>query len=102
MLIRHNIYYAKKAKSWNNQGVAFLDYENDGICMGRMYLITKEQYEDVKRQEGPWYDYEVYLGTCDNYPIFTFTNKVKLAAVKPSTQYLDVIRAGLKETYKIQ
>lgn len=67
-----------------------------------MWKITREQYEEVKTQEGPgWYGYEIPLGDEDGIPVYTITNKNNLNNIlQPSEAYLKTIALGLKETYK--
>jgi len=97
-----NMYYGNKSSSWGNGGVSFLDIEVKGQALGRMYLITRNQLEDISSQEGRgenWYNHSVKLGEQDGIEIITITNKVKRESHKPSNAYLDVIRRGIKETY---
>lgn len=67
-----------------------------------MWKITREQYEEVKTQEGSsWYDYEIPLGDEDGIPVYTITNKNNLNNIlQPSEAYLKTIALGLNETYK--
>jgi len=88
--------------SWGNGGVSFLDIESTGEALGRMYLVTREQFQDISRQEGRgknWYNNSVNLGEYEGREIITFTNKIKRLHQKPSEKYLEVIRRGIKETY---
>lgn len=120
------LYFAKNSDSWDNGGVAFLkgNLESKQQTLGRMYLITNEQFVDVVRQETKtkedinidfekaivdgsvifkrrsWYGNLIYLGTQSGFPIFTFTNENKFnSPTKPSENYLKVIIKGLRETY---
>jgi hypothetical protein len=100
--IPYKMYYGNKRSSWGNGGVSFLDIEVKGQALGRMYLITRNQLEDIPRQEGRgenWYNHSVKLGEQDGIEIITITNKGKRAFHKPSDEYLEVIRRGIKETY---
>lgn len=100
--IPYNMYYGNKSSSWGNGGVSFLDIEDKGQALGRMYLITRNQLEDISRQEGRgenWYNHSVKLGEQDGIEIITITNKGRREFHKPSNAYLDVIRRGIKETY---
>ncbi|WP_083994039.1 hypothetical protein [Gelidibacter algens] len=51
--IKSELYFAKISKSWNNCGVGFIKTEfNDKVqTLGRMYLITPEQYAEIVKQE---------------------------------------------------
>jgi hypothetical protein len=100
--IPYKMYYGNKSKSWGNAGVSFLDIDIKGQSLGRMYLITKEQLEDISRQEGRgdvWYNHSVNLGEYNGNDIITITNKNSRTHQKPCDKYLDVIRRGIKETY---
>jgi hypothetical protein len=66
----------------------------------RMWKITDNQYNEVKRQEGTWYGKEILLGDEDGIPIYTITNHAVLTNIsKPSDTYIKTIALGLKETY---
>jgi len=100
--IPYKMYYGNKSSSWGDAGVSFLDIEVTGQALGRMYLITRSQLEDISRQEGRgeiWYNHSVKLGEQDGIEIITITNKGRRSFHKPSNGYLDVIRRGIKETY---
>jgi gamma-glutamylcyclotransferase (GGCT)/AIG2-like uncharacterized protein YtfP len=102
MTIPYKMYYGNKSRSWGNGGVSFLDVESTGKSIGRMYLITREQFEDISDQEGRgdiWYNVSVKLGEYDGIEIVTITNKGRRAFHKPSNDYLKVIRMGIEETY---
>lgn len=98
--IPFNIYFAKESSKWEHKGVAFLDITKPGLSHAKGYLVTKDQFHCVKRQEGSWYDQEVYLGEKNGYPLYTFTSSVKYSQMNPGEKYLDVIRRGLLETYQ--
>jgi hypothetical protein len=96
------MYYGNKSSSWGNAGVSFLDIEVKGQALGRMYLITRNQLEDISDQEGrgeKWYNNSVKLGEYNGNEIITITNKITRKYHKPSDEYLEVIRRGIKETY---
>lgn len=122
-------YYAKSAKRWQNKGVAFIGSEySKETTLGRMYLITEEQFEDVVKQEckvsvydsldlkihdarkhgsaivvpNSWYGKILFLGERDGYPIYTFTSPVDLNDFeKPSKEYLQMIASGIYENYHL-
>ncbi len=129
--INRQQYYKKEARRWQEKGVAFIDLEVSNVStLGRMYLITIEQFEDVVKQENAmrvsdvldikledavlngdayinesWYGQIAHLGYRDNYPIFTFTNPDGLDFEPlngPSEPYLLMIGRGLVEHYKIE
>jgi len=67
-----------------------------------MWKITKDQYEEVKKQEGPCYDHEICIGKDNGIPIYTITNKRRLNNnIPPSKRYLKTVALGLKETYNM-
>ena len=94
------IYFAKKSRLWDNGGVAFLDDSCIGETLGRIYKITKEQYEQVKINEGPNYRKQIDLGQIEGLPVYTFTDTQKIVlGSMPSARYFTTILEGLKECY---
>ena len=103
IMIPHELYFAQSSNIWDGGGVAFIkSTKSTGRdTLGRMYLITREQFVDVVVQENAldrsengetleidfertihdgetvidanWYSRLLYLGTEDGYPILTFT-----------------------------
>jgi len=72
------MYYGNESSSWGKGGVSFLDSEVKGRALGRMYLITRDQLDDVSWQEGCgkiWYNNSVKLGEDKGTEIITITNK---------------------------
>lgn len=126
-VVRHELYFAKNSRSWENGGVAFLANSSraDVVTYGRLYLITKQQLCDVAKQEAgsdeiieinfhqaidrghiifkqrpAWYGNAVFLGMSWRIPIFTLTNEVDLPeCVSPAGAYLRTISDGLVETH---
>lgn len=102
VLIPYDLYFAKSSSKWEYKGVAFLDHTKPGLTLGRMYLITREQFEDVKLQEGGWYSRQLSLGNhTDGREIVTFTGNELYEANEPGALYLEVMRRGLLETYPV-
>ncbi len=107
IIINYPLYFAlpdksTKTSNWGAGGVAFIAPKKDRrvktLC--RMWKITKDQYNEVKRQEGSWYGNEILLGDEDGIPIYTITNDTVLTNInKPSDTYIKTIALGLKETY---
>ena len=126
--IPHELYFAKESDTWEQKGVAFIrsTKDSDAKTLGRMYLITREQFTQVVRQENGrdpehksiqidfestvnngeslipircWYSRIIYLGDADNEQIFTFTAKREEDKIEPGMKYLSMIKKGLKETY---
>ncbi len=103
LILEHPIYFANRSSTWNNQGVAFLDVQKEGKAYGKMYLITKQQFMDIHKQEGSsknWYNEKVELGYENGIPILTFTHTPRqLEDVIPCIEYLNIIKKGIQETY---
>lgn len=126
--IPYPLYFAKYSEKWRG-GVAFIGLRKNkkNATLGRMYLITEQQFKDVFSQENAgnkvnidfqkvkekvslivlesWYGNVIYLGEQDGLPIFTFTGHRHMASeppVNPSPDYLEKIILGLKETYKLK
>lgn len=121
IIIPYALYFAKNSQSWNG-GVGFIeiDRNENEKTFGRMYLITKEQFADVVRQEtkrtesisidfdkaksdgrleileNSWYGNLLYLGAENGYPIFTFTHSSNLIRFnRPSEDYLKTVIKGI-------
>lgn len=97
--IPYRMYYGNKRSSWGEGGVSFLDIQEEGNTLGRMYLITKEQLEEKKFQEGAgqsWYHETVVLGEQEGIQILTMTNSTKRPSQRPSDAYLNTISQGLR------
>ena len=95
------IYFAGESQVWGG-GRAFYDPTVVGGTPARAYLITREQFEDVRDQEPPVYDRLIEVGVRDGVRMLTFTSKVGLLEVVhtvPSPAYLDMITAGIKEAH---
>lgn len=97
--IPYRLYFSRSSAKWGNGGVAFLDVCKKGMTLGRMYLVTREQYEEIKAQEGLWYQQKLELGTYQGLEMLTFTDTQRMADQVPHESYLNVIRHGLRETY---
>lgn len=96
----------KKTYNWGKGGVAFITPEKaedkNLWTLGRMWKITKDQHEEVKKQEGPCYDHEICVGEDNGIPIYTITNKRRLNNnIPPSKRYLKTVALGFKETYNM-
>jgi len=84
-------------------GVAFLNYRSPGYVYGKIYKIKKSQFLDVVKQEQRLKDYNtiIYVEKYNEVPVYTFTSLYKLKDLeKPSNKYLEVIKEGIKNTYK--
>ena len=122
--LMYPLYFTKEKSKWGEGGVAFIGHDKISTekTIGRMYLITDEQFEDVVAQENnqdnlsidlhkviengfqdintSWYGRIIFLGYKDKAPMFTFTNPRPMNAViftVPTASYLKVISRGLME-----
>lgn len=109
--IDYPLYFAlpgknKGTSNWGAGGVAFIDPQEDKslktLC--RMWKITKDQYHEVRKQEGPdWYGKEILLGEDGGVPICTITSDAVLSnVICPSDTYIKTIALGLIETYRFK
>lgn len=110
--IPYRLYFALPEGStgtecWGEGGIAFIGSEketDDGNwSYGRMWKITRHQFEEIKDQEGrEWYDEELFLGKDgDGVPVYTVTSKNHLQSCPPSEEYLKTVVAGVRETFPI-
>jgi hypothetical protein len=128
--IPYPLYFAEMSESWQDAGVAFITEQRTvkDATLGRMYLITAEQFAHVVRQENGlepddeslnldlietekqgnhiigtgWYGRVMYLGREKGYPIFTFTSPKSVYDIlptSPSENYLRTIGRGIQQTY---
>ncbi|MDR2101675.1 MAG: hypothetical protein LBP43_03815 [Treponema sp.] len=91
------LYFAKKSSSWDGGGVAFLDKDKPSVVLGKMYLISEEQFREIHEQEGPWYKALLNFGEHGGYPVKSFTSEKRCAENPPSEKYRRVITAGMRE-----
>ena len=92
------LYFAKSSRKWDYGGVAFIDPDAKGTIYMRLYLITREQFLEVQRQEGAWYSKRVDLGIAeDGNPIYSFTSPGRYPSNPPSKKYRDWIEKALVE-----
>jgi len=127
LYINSQLYFAKKSKGWNKGGVGFISnsFDTKIQTLARMYLIRKEQFIDIIKQETKyekelkidfnecvntgsivfkdpsWYGNLIYLGEKKHHPIFTFTSKNDFVGEinKPDKNYLKTIIEGIKEVF---
>jgi len=100
----YRMYFGNKSSGWDNRGVCFLEPKENEEALGRIYLITWEQFSDIRCQEGCgsyWYNEKILLNPeqPEDIPIYTITNRSKRNVVEPSQKYLDVVSRGIRETY---
>ena len=100
--VPYDLYFGGASHVWEDGGVGFLDPTRTGDAYARAWLVTKDQYEQVRDQEGrdpEWYCDQVDLEPIEGIFARTFTNAVRREKNAPSEPYLDVIRRGLRETF---
>lgn len=126
--LNFELYFAGSSSAWGNGGTAFIRRGGrKSLVLGRAYLITDEQFNDVVLQEntkrvdgslfvppfdqlsrkGQWvlpgnplYGGLLNIGSEGGHPVLTFTTaRNDLRASAPSENYVKVIVSGLKETY---
>ena len=101
------MYFGKESHSWADKGVSFLDITKPGRAYGVAYLITREQYDHVARQEiggiepeySTWYNCRYSLGYMDGIEVLTLTNGGIVEPNEPGEIYLGVLEEGLGESY---
>jgi len=103
-----DMYYGNHSGSWDRLGVSFLDATKPGKAYGVAYLVTKEQFEHIYREENggllpkpnsTWYNRILELGSIDTIPVKTFTNEGIVEKVDAGERYQKVLIEGLKENY---
>lgn len=128
-VINHELYFSQSAITWNKGGVAFIKKESNNSIktFSMMYLITKQQLEDVAKQESGSHsfltiDFDelrkngynifraktkygklLYLDNDVNgIPIFTITSEEDFNEVsKPDVSYLNIIADGLRKNHEM-
>jgi len=128
VLLPYGLLFSMRSAQWEDAGVAFVDPENltPAGTLGRMYLVTGDQFVQIVRQEngldpddasldidldlairegelelpGP-YGRLIHVGFEMPRPIFTFTSPTAadLELRAPGERYLTTIIKGLIETY---
>lgn len=93
--IRGRLGFAGESLVWGG-GVAFLDPDGHGEVVGRGYLITAEQLDDVVEQERR-YDSRAVVGDRDGVPVVALTRTAAYEAAAPSAAYLRTIIDGLTD-----
>ncbi len=123
---------AGRFAKWQDGGAAFIERDRDPsvTTLGRMYLVTEEQFLQVLLQENGYDSFDVELGVDvraavdrgastfrggvysallslgerDGHPVLTFTtdrSKNELIVQPPGPAYLETLVRGLRETYAL-
>lgn len=100
--IPYDLYFAEYTGLWGG-AKAFIDITKPGKAYGVKYLITREQYEEVKLKEGSSYKTKVNFGKDkDGIDQLSFTQTAyKRDGNKPSQKYINIIIKGLLENYNL-
>jgi len=104
-LLPHRLYFAGRSR-WGG-AAAFVETALDvsARTLGRAYLVTPGQFEDIRRQEGAgprWYGNRLRLGELDGLPVYTLTRDREYDNAQPGTppdDYLATIQTGLREAW---
>jgi len=130
IMILHRLFFAESSSQWEDGAVAFIQKwkEEEARTLGRIYLISEDQFREVVLQEngirrmdadvgldlektvqdgrseikGGLYGTLLHLGHEGGHPIFTFTaswDEGHAPINRPGPKYLQVITRGLKETF---
>ncbi|MFC4606181.1 hypothetical protein [Rhodococcus kronopolitis] len=95
------VFFAGRSRVWGG-GRAFYDPDEAGRVAARAYLLTAEQFEDIRGQEPRCYDRVLDLGRRDGLAMLTFTCRARGSTAvhsAPSPDYLRVLGAGLREAH---
>lgn len=124
--IPFELYFAKHSDGWNG-GVGFIKdaTQLNSLSFARRYLVTKEQFEDIAKQETnsttvlpinfkeavangttifktpSWYGKVIFLGFYKGYPAMTLTSERVLTPTKPSHAYLETIAKGIRQVFSV-
>jgi hypothetical protein len=120
------LYFAGYSNWWKGAGAFIRPSPQKALTLGRMYLITYNQFNDVVLQENgrpvngerllpafeklvqqrdfllpgvETYGRVIRLGEEERWPIFTFTATRSFPIGVPSEAYMKIIVRGIKETY---
>jgi hypothetical protein len=126
-IINHKLYFSRASRSWCDCGVAFLSPNEDRRykTFGKLYLISDVQFihlftQENGRREPVNIDFSLLLKngqlnfnfrlynqimllnhSYNGHPICTFTNSSEAEFRVPAREYLDYIKKGIMQTYKI-
>ncbi len=96
-------YFGLSYTRWGQGGVAFIDPQVKGSTLGRAYLVTRQQYEEIKRQEGPQYNVDIDLGLFHGNSAMTITSNHRVSGLhKPSNLYRFVFDQGVEQTHDLE
>lgn len=101
--VPYRLYFAKHSPRWNSGGVAFLSCKQESnpehYTVVRLWKISESQFNEIQNQESEsWYHKILILGKKDGLEIKTITGCWTHELNKPCEEYLNIIKAGVKET----
>ena len=106
--IPYDMYYRGSFKAWGGKGVSFLDITKPGHAYGVAYLITREQFIHVSREENggrepedcpAGYNAVFQLEPIGGHEVWTISNYKTENFNDPSDAYLDTLKRGMLEHY---
>jgi hypothetical protein len=106
----YRLYFAGDSRTWGG-GVAFVDGNVPDRTLGRAWLLSEEQFDDVVAQENGlrpgsgitsgWYRSVLPCGTIDGLPVLTITSAARRPANPPSDAYLAHLAVGLQQAHDL-
>lgn len=126
-ILDRELYFAENSKGWQGMGVSFIRNESSHTSKtyALKYLITREQLEDLAKQETStrrtivldfdrtieegftifrqaWYGKLLFLGLDDDVPVFTLTSGTDRQNItRPSDEYIRTIARGLENQHAL-
>lgn len=124
--LNFELYFAGNSSHWRGAPAFIRRNGKTSVTLGRMYLITDDQFNDVVMQENDrvvdgtrfvprfeelkqknefllpgngLYGYLLCVAVKGSWPVVTFTTQKDLPIRPPSEPYIKVIASGIKETY---
>ena len=96
----YELYFAKKNEKWDG-AAAYLDMNKFDSSYAMGYLITRSQYEAIKREYGDSYEEQV-LGY-DSFGIaeVVLTGRYRYDEEKPSMHYIAEMADGLRLGFQL-
>jgi phage terminase small subunit len=99
----YRIFYAQRSTDFKNTGVPFLEYAPGFKVYGILYLITREQLEDLQVRldaSNFWYGKTIALGTFNDQQIKSLSCKIAyLKGNKPSKKLQEMMKLNLTKFF---